>query len=273
MRLRFGLAAWSNSHFDHALFPLRTPHDEYLPRYASLFGIAEADVLHHRFPQPAELAEWIHSTPKGFRFLPKMHKSVTHGGPDDPVAAARRFMAGLEPLRQAGKLGPVLLQFPASLDRLAGAELLQRLLAIGEPGDFAVEVRNPSWFTEAFETLLTDHEATLVWSTFPGAFTPPWATAATGFLRFTGTYIHKRGRHVTQGDRLQDILEMRKRLAAASWKEAYVIVTNPFEGNAVDALPRIAAALGDEAFATRLKRAPGAPLFPDPAPAHRAQVL
>lgn len=265
VRLRFGLAAWSNSHFDHALFPLRTPHDQYLPRYASLFGVAEADVLHHKFPSPVELAEWIHSTPEGFLFLPKMHKSVTHGEPGgpDPVEAARRWLDGLEPLRAAGRLGPVLLQFPASLDRLKGAEMLQKLLGLGEPGDFAVEVRNTSWFTPAFEALLTDHEAILAWSTFPGAFTPPWASAERGYVRFTGKFIHKRGRHVTQGDRLQDILEVRKRLNGASWKEAFVIVTNPFEGNAVDSLPRISAALGADDLAQRLKRQPGAPLFPD----------
>lgn len=73
----------------------------------------------------------------------------------------------------------------------------------------------------------------------------------------------KRGRHVTVADRLDDVLEIRKRLNQASWKECFVIVTNPFEGNAVDSLPRIAAALGDEGLAQRLRRPPGQVLFPD----------
>src|SRR2546422_809165 len=83
-----------------------------------------ADALHHQFPQAQRLRQWIERTPDGFLFLPKMHKSVTHGAHGkgkpagvvpaagaDPVAAAQRFLDGLEPLREAGKLGPVLLQF------------------------------------------------------------------------------------------------------------------------------------------------------------------
>src|ERR1051325_12233911 len=78
MRLRLGLAAWSNSHFDNALYPLGTPHKEHLPRYAGLFDVAEADVLHHQMPKAQTLAEWIAQTPEGFLFLPKMHKWGTH---------------------------------------------------------------------------------------------------------------------------------------------------------------------------------------------------
>jgi uncharacterized protein YecE (DUF72 family) len=261
VRTRFGLAAWSNSHFDNALYPLRTPHAEYLPRYAALFDVAEADVLAHRMPGK-ELAEWVEQTPAGFEFLPKMHESVTHEGAG--VEKARQFMAALAPLRDANKLGPVLLQFPPSLDRLKGSELLQELLRLGEPGTFAVEVRNPSWFTDAFRSLLEDHEAPLVWSTFPGAFAPPWATAEKGYLRFTGKHIHKRGRHVTVADRLADILEVRKRVAQAPWKEAYCIVTNPFEGNAVDSMPRVVAALAGPEEGKRFGHKPGEALLKEP---------
>jgi uncharacterized protein YecE (DUF72 family) len=260
VRIRFGLAAWSNSHFDNALYPLRTPHAEYLPRYAAKFDVAEADVLAHKMPG-RELAEWVEQTPAGFAFLPKMHESVTHEGAG--VEKAKAFLAALAPLREAGKLGPALLQFPASLDRAAGAGLLQELLRLGEPGAFAVEVRNPSWFTDAFRSLLEDHEAALVWSTFPGAFAPPWATAATGYVRFTGKHIHQRGRHVTVADRLGDVMEVRKRVEQASWREAYCIVTNPFEGNAVDSLPRIAAALAGPEAGARFTHLPGEALLKD----------
>jgi uncharacterized protein YecE (DUF72 family) len=261
MRLRLGLAAWSNSHFDHALYPLRTPHVDYLPRYARLFSVAEADVLHHQMPDADTLREWIGQTPEGFLFLPKMHKDVTHGA--GGTQKAQTFLDGLGALRDAGKLGPILLQFPPGLDRAKGAALLQDLLRLSDPGVFAVEVRNTSWFTPAFENLLEDFESPLVWSTFPGAFTPPWATAGVGYIRFTGKHIHTRGRHVTVADRLGDILEVRKRLAQASWKECFAIVTNPFEGNAVDSLPRIAAALGETELARRCTREPGQPLLPD----------
>src|SRR5207237_264178 len=77
--MRFGLAAWSNAHFEHTLYPLRTPHEEYLPRHATRFDCAEADVLHHRNASATMLRDWIAQTPDGFLFLPKLHKDATHG--------------------------------------------------------------------------------------------------------------------------------------------------------------------------------------------------
>ncbi len=268
MHLRFGLGAWSNSHFEHTLYPLRTLHEEYLPRYATAFDCVEANVLHHRMPAAPfalDIGAWVKQTPEKFLFLPKMHKSVTHGDADEStrIATAKAWLAGVQPLRDAKRLGPILLQFPAQLERERGAAFLQSLLRLANPGAFAVEVRHKSWFTGPLETLLTDHEAPLVWSTFPKAFAPPWATAERGYVRFTGKHAQTRGRHVTVADRLNDILEIRKRLSGAKWGECFVIVTNPFEGNAVDSMPRIAAALGDAKLAKRLTRMPGEALFPD----------
>ena len=262
VRLRFGLTAWSNSHFDNALFPIGTPHDEYLPRYSTVFSVAEADQLYHRLPGGKLLGEWIEQTPDGFQFLPKMWKKVTHEG--EGVEGAKKWLGLLQPLRDAGKCGPILLQFPPQLKREKGWDLVEQLLGLEDPGTFALEVRNHTWFVDATQDLLTSHETPLVWGTHPKAFAPPWCTAAIGYVRFTGNFTEERGRYVTQGDRLQDILEVRKRVQQATWKEAYVIATNPFEGNAADSLPRIAAALGDEGLAKRLTRKPGEVWFPGP---------
>ena len=262
LKMRFGLTAWSNSHFDNALFPLGTPHDEYLPRYATVFSAAEADQLYHRLPGKKLLDPWVEQTPKDFRFLPKMWKKVTHEG--GGVEEAKTWLALLEPLRAAGKLGPILVQLPPSMKREKGWDLVEKVLALQEPGSFALEVRNPTWFVDATQELLTTHDAALVWGTHPKAFAPPWATSSWGYVRFTGNLVDVRGRYVTQTDRLTDILEMRKRVQHAPWKEAYVISTNPFEGNAADSLPRIAAALGDGELAKRLTRKPGEVWFPGP---------
>lgn len=262
LKLRFGLTAWSNSHFDNALFPLGTPHDEYLPRYSTVFSVAEADQLYHRLPGRKLLEPWIEQTPPGFRFLPKMWKKVTHEG--GTIEDAKTWLDLLEPLRAAGKLGPILIQLPPQGKREKLWDIVERILASQEPRSFALEVRNPDWFVDATQDLLTAHEAALVWGTHPKAFAPPWCTADWGYVRFTGNLVDVRGRYVTQTDRLTDILEMRKRVQQATWKEAYVISTNPFEGNAADSLPRIAAALGDGELAKRLARKPGEVWFPGP---------
>jgi uncharacterized protein YecE (DUF72 family) len=181
------------------------------------------------------------------------------------VARAEAFLAMVEPLRSAGKLGPILLQFAKETDRAEGFDRLQAILASAPKGTFAVELRDSSWFVPAVRELLEGSDAPLVWSTFLKAFAPPWATGGTGYVRFTGKHAKRRGRHVTVADRVGEVLEVRKRLEQASWKECFVIVTNPFEGNAVDSIPQIAAALGQDALARRLRRPPGGVLFPDAA--------
>lgn len=279
VRLRFGLAAWSNAHFDNALYPLRTPHVERLPRYAKKFDCVEADILHHRDASAGTLSEWVAQTPPGFLFLPKMNKAATHGktlmpatrGRSPPpeseppdVAAAETALASLSVLRDAKRMGRILLQFPPRTTREAGWDHLVELLGLSEPGTFAVEFRDASWFVPATASILEDFDAPLVWSTHPKAFAPPWRTSSTGYVRFVGPHHNTRGRHTTVADRLGDILEIRKRMTDASWKECFVIVTNGFEGNAVDALPRIAAALDGPATGRRFAHEPGRALFPDP---------
>ncbi len=295
MRLRFGLAAWSNAHFEHTLYPLRTLHAEYLPRYATKFDCAEADILHHKTVEEGTLEDWVAQTPKGFRFLPKLHKDATHGPtmkgggrvgkryawlhpqlPKEDGASANiaqagmdaakteEFLAMLEPLRAGKRLGPTLVQFAPALDREAGWDRLLAILGSAPPGTFAVEFRHTSWFVPAVENILEDFEAALLWGTYPKAFAPPWRTSDYGYVRFTGKHVNTRGRHVTVADRLGEVLEMRKRLSDASWKECYVIVTNPFEGNAVDSLPRLVAALDGPEAAKKFARPPASPLLPDP---------
>jgi uncharacterized protein YecE (DUF72 family) len=274
VRVRVGLAAWSNRHFDLALYPLGTPHAEYLPRYARLFDVAEADILHHQKLDATTLGQWAAQTPEGFLFLPKLSKQATHtreaswrhpqvGPPEDEGTITERFLTALEPLRAAGRLGPVLVQLAPELDRLHGWDRLQAILASAPPGTFAVEVRHPTWFAPAVERLLEDFEAPLVWSTYPGAFAPPWRTASYGYVRFTGKQRPKRGRQVRLLDRRKEVAEVARRLREASWDTCHCIVTNPFEGNAVDSLPLVAQELGLEGLADRLRRPPGQVLFPD----------
>ncbi len=264
-RVRIGLGAWNNRHFGHALYPLGTRHAEWLPRYARLLDCAEADVLYHRAPEPEELAGWAAAVPENFRFVPKMHKRVAQGPWDEEaLAAARAFVQEMEAL--GDRRGPTLLQFPAAFEHDPdAADWLERLLrVVPRP---VVEFRHESWFMDehGVEALLRDRDAGLVWSTWPKAPAPPWRTARTGFVRFVGTLGKRRGRWVTQRDGTDELLRVREALLAAqadgAFDETYVVVTNRFEGNAVDSLPTVAAAVGRLDVAEGCRRPPGTPLL------------
>jgi uncharacterized protein YecE (DUF72 family) len=153
--------------------------EERLQFYAAQFPLVEIDATYYALPVARVSELWRDRTPPDFVFDVKAHALMT-GQPTETrrlpkvirdelpaeLAAKPRiyardlplelrnavwelFMDGLEPLRAAGQLGSILLQypkwfFPISQSReeiLAARELLR-----GHP--FAVELRNGSWFNE-----------------------------------------------------------------------------------------------------------------------------
>ena len=93
-------------------------------------------------------------TPGHFRLGMKAHQVITHikrlKGTEEFVP---RFLATIEPLAAAGKLGPVLFQLPPNLK--ADSALLKDFLAIlprAVPAAF--EFRHESWFSDATWELL-----------------------------------------------------------------------------------------------------------------------
>ncbi|GAA2406137.1 DUF72 domain-containing protein [Streptomyces glaucosporus] len=163
--------------------------------YAERFGLVEVDATYYGLPSARNSALWAERTPDGFVFDVKAFSLLTgHAArigslPADlrPAGAAgarvragalppaavdevwRRFAAALEPLRAAGRLGAVLMQFPPSLRPGAAAEdFLDRTLErAGSLGwRTAVEFRDPSWYAPGQSArtagLARRHKAALV---------------------------------------------------------------------------------------------------------------
>lgn len=180
--VRIGTASWTDPTMTAgAVFYPRgvDSAEERLQYYASQFPLVEIDATYYALPVARVSELWRERTPPDFVFDVKAHalmtgqptetrrlpKVIRDELPDELKAKARlyardlppelrdavweMFMDGLEPLRAAGQLGSVLLQyprwfFPLSQNRdeiLAARELLR-----GHP--FAVELRNASWFNE-----------------------------------------------------------------------------------------------------------------------------
>jgi len=73
---------------------------------------------------------------------------------------SKRFFETLEPLARAGKLGPVLWQFPDNFHR--NDERLEAALKALPKGRHAFEFRHPSWFDPETYALLRKHSVALV---------------------------------------------------------------------------------------------------------------
>jgi uncharacterized protein YecE (DUF72 family) len=198
--IRVGTASWTDPTMTAAgvFYPAGADTaEERLQYYASQFPLVEVDATYYALPVPRMAELWRERTPPDFTFDVKAHalltgqpsetkrlpKSIREALPEDLASKARLyardlppdvadeifrlFREGLEPLRAAGQLGAVLLQyprwvFPSSENRAAIVEAKERLGGL----PVSVEFRHGSWFNEknAERTLrfLSDNQIPLV---------------------------------------------------------------------------------------------------------------
>jgi uncharacterized protein YecE (DUF72 family) len=140
---RIGTSGYSYSDWVGPVYPPGTRSADMLAEYVRRFRTVELNFTFYRMPVPRTLAGIAARTPPGFDIWVKANQETTHRQNRDVAA---EYLAGIEPLREAGKLAGVLLQFPQSFHRttahrrfLAGA--IEDLSAV----PLAVEFRHRSW--------------------------------------------------------------------------------------------------------------------------------
>lgn len=165
--------------------------------YASQFPVTEIDSTYYAPPAEHQAELWAARTPEGFRFNVKAYSLLTghptrpaslwpdirqqldpqaegkrnvyaHHLPDDALEEVwQRFAAALRPLRDAGKLGAVLFQYPPwFVPRRDNRQEIKRLPERMPDYRLGVELRAPSWLKEKRDRertlgLLRGHELVL----------------------------------------------------------------------------------------------------------------
>jgi uncharacterized protein YecE (DUF72 family) len=190
-RLRIGCSGWNYAHWRERFYPRGLPTSRWLEHYAEIFDTVEVNATFYRLPTRKACERWTAQTPDDFLFAVKASRYLTHVKRLREVADGwKRLSERIEPIADAGKLGPVLWQLPESFhrddDRLEGA------LDALPPGLHAFEFRHESWFAPAVTALLRRHGAALVVGDTPKRpFQTHELTAGWTYLRF-----HEgRGRH------------------------------------------------------------------------------
>ena len=120
-----GTSGWAYPTWKPDFYPAGTPAKRFLEFYASQLSSVEVNYTFRALPTAKMLEGWLAATPADFRFSFKAPQRITHfkrlRDCDDDVA---QFVAALEPVRQAGKLGLLLFQLPpnfkADAERLSG---------------------------------------------------------------------------------------------------------------------------------------------------------
>ena len=135
-----------------------------LAYYADRFNTVEINNTFYRPPSAKTAESWAKRTPKGFEFSLKLFQDFTHKR-EAKQKDVDVFKRGVDPLADAGKLGALLCQFPASfkLDD-ASIEYLRWMLKTFEEYPAAVELRHRSWSDDFGKTvkLLNEHHAAFV---------------------------------------------------------------------------------------------------------------
>jgi len=248
--IRVGPAGWSYpdspGHVYSAAVPARFDALHFL---ASYYDTIEVNSTFYR-PQPARtFASWVRRVAHNpqFRFTVKLWQRFTHERAAPWTAdEVRQVTDGLEVLRDAGRLGALLSQFPWSFKPGdAARETLARLAGAFRAWPLVVEVRHGGWghpdvlpvFRELGIGIANIDQPLIGQSLTPGSH----ASGAVGYVRFHGrNYEHWFGEQEDAAQRY-DYLYSAKELAP--WVEriralgatdgvadVYVVTNNHFEG-------------------------------------------
>ena len=184
MPLHIGTSGWSYPTWKPAFFPEGLPAKRFLEFYATQLNAVELNATFRRMPAAGVIAGWIASATPDFRFAAKAHQSITHfkrlKNAEEPL---RFFLQSLEPLRQSGKLGAILLQVPPNLK--ADAALLEAFVQLlPQAYQFAFEFRHETWFADSVYEILRKKNVALCWAESEKIVTPRVATADFLYFRF-----------------------------------------------------------------------------------------
>lgn len=159
-RISIGLSGYSYKAWQgpDRFYPPDIKAAGFLPYYASRYQTVELDGIWYRLPSEKAVRAWIEQTPPDFLYAPKAHRQITHVRRLKPegLPTLQIMLERLKPLREAHKLGPILLQLPPNLKR-DDARLDTFLKALPKGHRWAMEFRHDSWHAARIERLLRDH--------------------------------------------------------------------------------------------------------------------
>ncbi|WP_035563373.1 DUF72 domain-containing protein [Hymenobacter sp. IS2118] len=194
--LRVGCPIWTNKEWLGTYFPAGIKEPDYLHYYAQQFNSIELNTTHYRIPDAGTVRRWRAAVGPGFKFCPKLPRSISHERElfqaDDLVVPMARAYESL-----GENLGWAFLQLPPHFGPEHLPRLERFLLDFPETVPLAVELRHPRWFADRVlaDAVFATFEAlnkTLVITDVAGRrdVLPLRLTTPVAFIRFNGHGLH-----------------------------------------------------------------------------------
>jgi uncharacterized protein YecE (DUF72 family) len=182
-QLYAGTSGFSYPSWKPDFYPAKLASANFLNYYATRLNLVEVNYTYRRIASASTFEKWIAGTPEGFRFSPKAHMKITHSLKlNNAEEFTRFFLESLEPLRQAGRLAPILFQLAPSFktDRERLGAFLSKL---PKRDRYTFEFRHVSWFDEAIYATLRENNVSLCLAENEKLETPEVVTADFVYLR------------------------------------------------------------------------------------------
>jgi uncharacterized protein YecE (DUF72 family) len=182
--VRIGCSGWMYDDWRGRLYPDKLPKRRWLEEYARHFDTVEVNSTFYRLARRDAVAGWVSQTSPGFEFAVKASRYLTHIRRLVAIGdGINRFYQPLQPMIEAGRLGPVLWQLPENFHRDDGR--LAGWLEVLPPGRHTIEFRHESWFVPEVLSMLRAHGVALTIGDHPSRpFQSHEATADWRFVRF-----------------------------------------------------------------------------------------
>jgi uncharacterized protein YecE (DUF72 family) len=178
-----GTSGWAYTTWKPDFYPAKLSSTTFLNYYASRLNSVEVNYTFRSLPTEKLLKGWMAETSPGFKFAIKANQTITHIKrlrSTDKVTS--KFIDSLLPLKEAGKLGPVLFQLPPNLK--CDLPLLTDFLAgLSQDVRSAFEFRHDSWFQDGVFTVLRKANVALCLAESEKLETPDVHTADFFYMR------------------------------------------------------------------------------------------
>lgn len=149
-----GLTGWG----DHPdVYSTTSKKNEKLIDYSSHFPIVELDASFYAIQPERNIRKWIAETPDNFQFIVKAYQGMT-GHQRGKLSYStseemfQKFKLSVDPMRDAGKLAMILVQFPPWFDcKRENVDQIRYVRSQLEGYDVAIEFRHQSWYEPSMQ--------------------------------------------------------------------------------------------------------------------------
>lgn len=257
-KYHIGTAGWSYKDWVPSFYPKnQSAGFDWLQFYAHYFNCVEVNSTYYTYISPKIVEGWIRKVTdsEDFLFTVKLHQDFTHKK-DFDHQKIKSVNYNLDLLKQAERLGGLLIQFPYSFSfDTATADYVRELRDIFQSFNCFVEVRHKSWLKK--ETLEMFKKLNLTYCTIDqpqiGEAIPfePIITNDKAYLRFHGRNVKtwlksinsygKQQSYKEQSERYKylyspgELVEIDQKIKSIKEKvkEIYVIMNNHPQGDAI----------------------------------------